>query len=182
MLYWTVHHEADDSLPLHYPKCTFAVRSWEQHVPLLTSLRISLCNLPFLFAPRFRPALHSLFRTCIAHTRYSDVVNDAMQCENTFCGGNIQHVKSCQLMSGTISCIISDFVLSLRAKATCKKALTLKWMQMTMCISWYTRRPRNEAISISFIMQLLLRISFRSFPQKDIILGFVWSNNTIRIR
>lgn len=68
-------------------------------------------------------------------------------------------------------------------KGHLQKALALKWMQMTMCISWYTRRPRNEAISISFIMQLLFRISFRSFSrQKDILSRSVLFelNNTIQ--
>lgn len=67
---------------------------------------------------------------------------------------NCRHVESCQLISGTTSCVINDFVLFADSarKGHVQKASVLKWMQMTMCISRYTRRPRNEVISISFIM------------------------------
>lgn len=139
---------------------------------LPTTPRISLCNLPFCppyvfdhCVAFFISHLHHRIRSC------SDVVDVTwkyiLQRKNF-----VRHVISRQLISGTTPRVISDFVLFLPVvrKGYLQKALTLKWMQMTMCISWYTRRPRNEAISISFIMQLLLRISFRSFlRQKDIL-------------
>lgn len=126
---------------------------------------IFLSCLPYTFStivPR------SLFRTCTVEGR-------------TWCNGvvyvtrehfiprkNSRHVESCQLISDTTPCVINDFVLFVDSarKGYVQKASVLKWMQMTMCISRYTRRPRNEVISISFIMQLLLRISFRSFSRR----------------
>lgn len=110
----------------------------------------------------------SLFRTCTVEGRiwYNGAVYVTR--EHFMPRKNCRHVESRQLISSNTPCVINDFVLfsDSARKGHVQKASVLKWMQMTMCISRYTRRPRNEVILISFIMQLLLRISFRSFSHR----------------
>lgn len=89
---------------------------------------------------------------------------------------NCRHIESRRLISGTIPRVINDFVLFVDSarKGHLQKALTLKYevnANDDVHIMWYTRRPRNEVISICFIMQLPYCINFRSFSRRKDILS-----------